>query len=253
LDTDAALAQLGKPELYEGIKRHARVFLGAWETDYLLAQRQGQRDRQRSLAQDLHSVLSNIGASELVAQALTLNRLLTSPQPEFASASGPGSAELAALNAIRSQLPGLLLALEPARQATLTPVDSWSVADSEWLATEALADSRRLYFAAAAVQRLWAGPPSVMLKGHLSRVTLTLNGLTQEWPATPSPAPGRLRSGSELTVDGKRCTELVLPFKANGLCVLSLSHGDGTEEIWHARQVVAEAELGARFQESLAC
>ena len=135
--------------------------------------------------------------------------------------------------------------------AVAAAVDDWWLADSELLRLEAVPGGHALQVAAAAVQRQLPGPPPSRIAGHLSRLTLTLSGSHDGPP--PGVAPGRLRTGRELQVNGQRCLHLPLPFRADGECVLTLCLGDGSELTLRGSRVVAEAAPDARFQEALAC
>jgi hypothetical protein len=137
--------------------------------------------------------------------------------------------------------------------APAAAVDDWWLADSELLRLEPVPGGWALQVAAAAVQRQWPGPPPVSLSGHLSRLTLWLGGGSGSGGPAPAAAPGRLRSGSQLQVNGQRLVHLRLPFQAEGECVLTLSLGDGSELSLSGHRVVAQAAPDARFHESLAC
>ena len=115
LDQAGASARLGNNERYEKVKRHARVFIGGWEADYQLAERQGHRERQRALVHDLKSVAFNIGAVELTQHVAVLESLLKTPAPAATGAAkgtAKGAAEAATLRAVQDSLPAVLLALE---------------------------------------------------------------------------------------------------------------------------------------------
>ncbi len=111
LDHAGAVARLGSDERYGKLKRHARVFIGGWEADYQLAERQGQRERQRALVRDLKTVASNIGAVELTQRVTVLESLLAAPAPP-ATGAATGAAEATTLRAVQDSLPAVLLALE---------------------------------------------------------------------------------------------------------------------------------------------
>lgn len=131
------------------------------------------------------------------------------------------------------------------------PQDTWSLADSEVLATELRPGELTLRCSAAVVERTLPGLPPVA--GYLAPLTLRLGGASVVVPAPAwSDCSGRLRE-AQLRIDGVLAPRLALPFQARGAVHLDLSFGNGCRVLAQASAVSAVAGPAARFVESLAC
>lgn len=88
IDSAGALARLGADAAhYPQMRAHAKVFVDRWAQDFAQASAQGQGERRRALARDLHQISVDIGANALANAAAQLEALIDTSQPAAAQAA----------------------------------------------------------------------------------------------------------------------------------------------------------------------